>query len=836
MTMRKIFTLFVLLLCLKNAKAQYVTIPNTNFRLWLQTNIPSAMSGNQMDTTSLAVTTRTSVNVQNKLISDLTGIQYFKSLKELACAQNLLTNIPTLPDALTYLDCSENQLSSLPILNDSLKYLTCTTNQLSSLPTLPIFLTQLKCGDNQLTFIPSLPTSIGVFFCDNNQLINLPSLPNALWYLSCSRNQLTSLPVLPNSIQILSCSYNQISVLPTLPNSLVQFYCGHNPLNVILNLPNSLTYFECKNNQLTSLPVLPNSINTIFCDSNQLTILPTLPTSLEYLDCSHNQLTNLPALPNTLYFLACNYNFLNSLPAFPTSLEYIDCNHNNILCFAPFNTNSIYLDILNNPITCLPNYVSIMDSTTLSYPLCFTGNANGCIGTDGIFGFTYKDNNSNCIKDLGDQGINNIPLKIFDNLSNLIGYTNTLANGSYHFSQTSNSYLVSIDTAGLPYTSTCLNPGFDSTLNVGILDTNINFELNCKPGFDLGIQSINKFGVAFPGQTHTLNINAGDLSHWYNLNCASGINGSIAFSVSGPITYIGPAFGSLNPSISGNTYTYIISDFANINNSTDFRLIFKTDTTAQAGNEICISAIINPINGDNNPSNNTYYYCYHVVNSLDPNIKEVYPVDVQPGFNDWLTYTIHFQNTGNAPAYNIRLADTLDNMLDLETFQIINYSHPNMVDLTGNILNVRYPNIMLPDSTSNSSGSIGYIQYRIKPKANWTVPYKIKNTAYIYFDYNSPIVTNSTYNSIIVPTGLNNTSKFLATLYPNPNNGTFTIELNNKEKQLIELFDITGNVVLSQTIENRKGIIDASNLAAGVYTINIKGTSTIINKKVVIVK
>ena len=73
-------------------------------------------------------------------------------------------------------------------------------------------------------------------------------------------------------------------------------------------------------------------------------------------------------------------------------------------------------------------------------------------------------------------------------------------------------------------------------------------------------------------------------------------------------------------------------------------------------------------------------------------------------------------------------------------------------------------------------------------------------------------------------------------VYPNPSNGSFTIELNSKEKQFIQVFDITGNVVLSQTNENGKAIIDGSHLAAGIYNINIKGSNTVANKKLVIVK
>jgi uncharacterized repeat protein (TIGR01451 family) len=99
-------------------------------------------------------------------------------------------------------------------------------------------------------------------------------------------------------------------------------------------------------------------------------------------------------------------------------------------------------------------------------------------------------------------------------------------------------------------------------------------------------------------------------------------------------------------------------------------------------------------------------------------MKEVYPVNVVPGFDDYFTYTIHFQNTGTAPAFNIRLLDTLDANLDLETFQILNYSHYQTANVRNNVLTFHFPNIQLPDSTSNPEGSKGYVQYRIKPKAN----------------------------------------------------------------------------------------------------------------------
>ena len=54
--MKKLYTLLVSLVAINIANAQYVTIPDPNFAAWLNANIPAAMSGNQMDTTSSAVT------------------------------------------------------------------------------------------------------------------------------------------------------------------------------------------------------------------------------------------------------------------------------------------------------------------------------------------------------------------------------------------------------------------------------------------------------------------------------------------------------------------------------------------------------------------------------------------------------------------------------------------------------------------------------------------------------------------------------------------------------------------------------------------------------------
>ncbi|MBK8369040.1 MAG: hypothetical protein IPL10_17110 [Bacteroidetes bacterium] len=196
------------------------------------------------------------------------------------------------------------------------------------------------------------------------------------------------------------------------------------------------------------------------------------------------------------------------------------------------------------------------------------GNPFNCPTAYGIVGFTYKDNSNNCTKDSGDTGMKNVPMKIYNSSSTLLGSTYTASNGVYHFLDSANTYNVIVDTTGMPFKTTCAHPGLDSMVTVAVIDTNINFALACKPGFDVGIQSIYTCGIVFPGQTHLLTLNAGDISRRYNLNCAAGVGGSLSFVVTGPVSYMGPAAGALVPSVSGNIFTYTITDFATINNAT----------------------------------------------------------------------------------------------------------------------------------------------------------------------------------------------------------------------------------------------------------------------------
>jgi len=837
--MKKLLPLFICLLFFGNAKAQYVTIPDAKFAAWLQANVPSAMVGNQMDTTNTAVTSLTRIVVENDSIGDLTGVQYFDSLKTLDCGNgnsmpnfNYLTSLPALPSTLDTLICGNNQINALPSLPSTLKDLSCYRNFLTILPNLPNTLVRLECFNNSLNSLPVLPNSLVYLDCSTNTINSLPVLSTNLFEIYCGNNNLTSLPTLLNSIQILDCSANQLITLPTLPSSLIELMCGGNQLSNLPALPSSISRLDCGGSpNLTSLPSLPSSLTYLLCEVCNLTNLPALPNSLRDLACDNNQLTSLPALPNSLLYLYCHNNQLTSLPVFPNTLGVLECHNNQISCFPVFPNSLGQCFIYPNPFTCLPNYVASMDAATLAYPLCSYG---VCPNAEGIFGFTYKDMNSDCLKNAGDSGLKNVPVYLYDNSSNLLGQTRAALNGVYDFSQTSSTYTVIIDTTGLPFTSQCNYPGLDTTVTVALIDTNINFSLTCKPGFDIGVQSVVISGLVFPSLQHRLNFVVGDISHWYNLNCASGVSGQVQITVTGNVTYVGPAVGALTPSVAGNVYSYTVADFGLVNNNTDFNLLFNTMTTAQAGDTICVNVSVTPNAGDNNIGNNNFAFCYLVSNSHDPNRKEVYPVDVQPAYNGWFTYTIHFQNTGTAAAMNIRLADTLDSNLDLKTFQVINYSHYNTSLLNGNLLTFNFPNINLPDSTGNFNGSQGYVQYRIKPKANLPAGTQIKNTANIYFDFNAAVITNTTINNFLTPNSIKEISSQEFSVYPNPSENEFTLRFSkNSSGAKISVFSIDGNLLLEKVSQSNTEIINTSGFAKGIYILKVESNQQVITKKLI---
>ena len=678
------------------------------------------------------------------------------TLRTIDCGQNYLTSLPALPSSLDTLFCGFNLLATLPTLPSNLRYLYCGKNLLTSLPVLNNNLNYLICNENQLTSLPSLPNSLSKLICSKNQLLSLPTLSNSLDSLECNNNQLNSLPSLPGSLNLLSCSSNFLTSLPALPTGLVYLHCNSNQLASLPLLPSSLVSLDCVNNQITSLPTLPNSLVGMSCGYNPLTSLPTLPNSLMFLDCYYSQLTSLPALPDSLVQLECYNNQLTSLPEFPSTLTFIKCDNNPITCFPDLNKVE-YLYFSNTLVNCFSNYGVLTYSVPYfnTIPICNIFNSNGCEVLWNIAGTNFIDVDTNCINGINETGISNVKVKLFKNgVLDQIKYSTN--KGYYSFITNSfDIYKTEVDTTGLPFDLFCPSTGnyIDTITATDSIKYDRNFAFKCK-GEDLAATSIYTENLR-PASLRTVKIQAGNITNFHEASCAAGVCGTVSITITGDCSYYSSPSYALTPSsIVGNVLTYNIADFGVISYDSTFDINLLVDTTASLGSQICITVnVYTKCVQELSYTNNQLTQCYSVVGSFDPNDKAVSPTTTMDlSGNRWLTYTIRFQNTGTASAEHILITDTISNDLILSTFTYLSSSHDPIIDLKLDIKRVvkfQFPFINLPDSNTNEPASHGYVQFKIKAKDSLTLGNAIENTANIYFDFNAPVITNTTSNTII---------------------------------------------------------------------------------------
>lgn len=276
-----------------------------------------------------------------------------------------------------------------------------------------------------------------------------------------------------------------------------------------------------------------------------------------------------------------------------------------------------------------------------------------------------------------------------------------------------------------------------------------------------------------------------------------------------------------NYTVNGNTVSWNFSNLGLFEQRQVWVNLY-TPVSFQVGQLVDFSAEVTDVSTDQTPADNIFLLENQVVASYDPNYKKVSPEGpISESFvsdGSYLTYTVHFQNTGNAEAIDVYVLDTISEFLDLSTFQFLGASHDRVVNMRDNrLMEFRFDNIHLPDSTTNEPESHGYFTFRIKPVPGFSNSDVIENTAYIYFDYNEPIITNTTQNWI--PTGIDDERpKEIVQVSPNPSSGRFRIEMNGQGH--IHLFDIHGRLIQSGTIDNSTDI-DLSEYPAGTYFLSV---------------
>ena len=324
-----------------------------------------------------------------------------------------------------------------------------------------------------------------------------------------------------------------------------------------------------------------------------------------------------------------------------------------------------------------------------------------------------------------------------------------------------------------------------ATYTVSFNDPNGYWLLNAAGPFQVTLPTCNGLKLPLiPASEVTAQISG--LSTWENstIHCAGGFNPGIYLYNNGSLPISGTFTMTFNPSL-----TYSDATWAG------------TGVTVESPTETAPGILTWTI--ENLPAGSVHYYQVHIIGpgaattgqtfpfsfsltltdvsggvfytsdwninptvvcSYDPNDKQATPAGwtkqhfISAG--EEIEYRIRFQNTGNAPAFNVRIEDQLDlTRLNLNSFTPIAASHSYSTIVTPDgMVQFVFDNIMLPDSVHDEPNSHGWVVYRIRAFDSLQPLDVINNTAAIYFDDNEPIITN-TYSHTI----------FSCDLIPDPN-------------------------------------------------------------------
>jgi uncharacterized repeat protein (TIGR01451 family) len=312
-----------------------------------------------------------------------------------------------------------------------------------------------------------------------------------------------------------------------------------------------------------------------------------------------------------------------------------------------------------------------------------------------------------------------------------------------------------------------------------------------------------------------------------NLGSQTMTAGTVGFTANSGTTIT--AISQVGTTSVGNGFTYNFADLLPFETrAITVSMMVPPVPTVVLGQLLTNSASINPTAGDIVLSNNTNSSTQAVIGSYDPNDKiESHGSEIlysSFSSNDYLFYTIRFENTGTASAIDVSVNDLLDAKLDETSVKMICASHNYTLDRVGNNLTWKFDNIQLPVSVTDTEIGKGYVTFKVKMKPGFSSGDVVPNTASIYFDSNPAIVTN-TFNTHFVSLLENanfTTSEFL--LYPNPASHLVQVTLPSTGDSIksITLYDVLGKVVKQViNLSSNQSTIDVSQMSKGIYFVEI---------------
>ncbi|MCX6244300.1 MAG: T9SS type A sorting domain-containing protein [Bacteroidetes bacterium] len=475
-------------------------------------------------------------------------------------------------------------------------------------------------------------------------------------------------------------------------------------------------------------------------------------------------------------------------------------------------------------------WVYVHDNVTGCYSearWCSVGNSatsTACYCT--VEGYVVLDNGvTPCFLDPGELGVEHVQVHLAS-----FGSTFTDATGHFAFNVPTGTYTLSeVVQYTYPLTTPCTDNDpvtFSVTAGTGICQSH-NFFNVVNPLRDAHVITFND-NAAIPGNTYRQKLligNDGTIAEGdIYLNYYDDPQ-LIGMTTIPPILFNSGSFWENYPnSISKNPGQHIL-----LTNSFPVPPNIPLGTLLSYTSYVSYEPPITHWLDDYTPWNNLNNFQTAVIGSYDPNFKEVTPkgtgAEGTISKNDSvLDYVVHFQNTGTYYAENIEVIDTLDSDLDWTSIRLGGSSHPYTAELTGaNVLKFRFSNIHLVWKAENEINSNGFVTYSINQKPNLAIGTQIKNSAAIFFDYNQPVITETTLNTIGYPVGSEVKKNQELSVYPNPVSSILYMNTGEQEKPLsLKVYDITGRLVSTGNIvPGPVQRIDVKDLASGVYLLEI---------------
>lgn len=451
-------------------------------------------------------------------------------------------------------------------------------------------------------------------------------------------------------------------------------------------------------------------------------------------------------------------------------------------------------------------------------------------GVPNAEGAVYYDGDYDCIQDSIDNNLADIKLSLTPGNR----YTETNSSGKFYFKAPDGNYVLN---HSLPpnWINTCPTTGIPITITNGqMTNPPILIGKALIPGLnDLAIDFTNSPVRAGSSVTFVIN--------YQNLG-ATVLSGNVTFEFDTIFT-----FATSSPFPDAINIQTAIWNFSGLNPGESRQIILRlyVGQLVPQGTPYTNTANVYSISGDDHPENDMQTESGTVVGSFDPNEKYVNPKGVGPAgrinYSDsLLCYKIAFQNTGNDTAFFVQVIDTLDASLDPMTYFPGVIYPPGTCTLSGDgVLRFVFDPVLIPDSTTDEPNSHGFINYFIKTRTNLPLGTTIRNKADIYFDYNPPVTTNSTLNTIdstvSIPVIKAAADKYL--VYPNPANEKLFIQ-SEKPEELFEatLFTMDGKQAIGKTKAKGSIQLDVKNQKPGVYILKLLKGDTITFKNVVVIR